>query len=53
MEEDSGSDDGGENAEGRNLREEFSEVDYSYSSSSSKDEEGIDRELWPQSGVHS
>ena len=55
VQEGSGSDDGGGNAvkRGRNLGEEFPEVDSFYSSSSSEDEEGVDGELWPQSGVHS
>ena len=55
VEEGSRFDDGGGNAvkRGRNVGEEFPELDSSHSSSSSEDEEGIDGELWPQSGVHS
>ena len=54
VEEGSRFDEGGGNAvkRGRNVGEEFPELDSSHSSSSSEDEEGIDGELWPQSGVH-
>ena len=48
-------DDGGGHGvkRGPNVRDEYPELDSCNSSSGSKDEEGVDGELWPQSGVHS
>jgi len=50
-----GRDDGGGHVvkRGCNVGEEYPESDSGYSSSGSEDEEGVDGELWPQSGVHS